>query len=38
MRLPPGQLERGRYVRLLRLCIDRRDAPALRRLFGGRAA
>ena len=35
MRLPPGELERGRYIRLLRLCIDRRDAPALRRLFGG---
>ena len=32
-RLSKRQLERGHYVNLLRLCIERRDAPALRRLF-----
>jgi len=32
-RLPAERLERGHYVSLLRLCIDRRSAPALRRLF-----
>jgi hypothetical protein len=33
MRLGSGKLDRGRYVRLLRLCLERRDAPALRRAF-----
>jgi SAM-dependent methyltransferase len=33
-RLAPGALDQGHYVRLLRLCLDRRDAPTLRRLFG----
>jgi aminoglycoside phosphotransferase (APT) family kinase protein len=33
MRLAPGKLDHGRYVRLLRLCLERRDAPALHRLF-----
>jgi hypothetical protein len=32
-RLPSGRLEGGRYVNLLRLAIDRRDSPGLRRLF-----
>ncbi|MFL5805325.1 MAG: phosphotransferase [Roseiflexaceae bacterium] len=32
-RLPAEQLERGHYVGLLRLCIDGRDAPTLRKLF-----
>ncbi len=32
-RLPPDRLESGHYVNLLRLCIDRREAPTLRRLF-----
>ena len=32
-RLPPNRLESGTYVRLLRLCAARRDAPGLRRLF-----
>lgn len=32
-RLPPGRLERGTFVRLLRLCIERRGSPGLRRLF-----
>jgi hypothetical protein len=32
-RLPPGRLEGGRYVNLLRLAIDHRDSPGLRRLF-----
>lgn len=32
-RLAPGQLDEGRYVNLLRLAIERRKAPALRRLF-----
>ena len=32
-RLPPEHLEEGHYLRLLRLCIERRSAPALRRLF-----
>jgi hypothetical protein len=32
-RLPVDQLERGHYVGLLRLCIDGRDAPVLRKLF-----
>lgn len=27
------ELERGHYMRLLRLCIERRDAPTLTRLF-----
>ena len=32
-RLRPDRLESGTYVRLLRLCAARRDAPGLRRLF-----
>ena len=32
-RLPPERLDGGRYVNLLRLAIDRRDSPGLRRLF-----
>ena len=32
-RLDPGGLDRGRYVNLLRVSIERRDAPGLRRLF-----
>jgi hypothetical protein len=32
-RLPAARLERGHYVSLLRLCIDQRNAPTLRRLF-----
>ncbi len=32
-RLRPNRLESGTYVRLLRLCAARRDAPGLRRLF-----
>jgi hypothetical protein len=32
-RLPTDQLERGHYVSLLRLCLDGRDAPTLRKLF-----
>lgn len=36
-RLPPERLDRGHYARLLRLCIDARDAPALRRLGAGAA-
>ena len=32
-RLPPSRLQRGHYVSLLRLCIERRDAPGLRALF-----
>jgi hypothetical protein len=32
-RLRPEKLESGRYVNLLRLSIDRRDSPGLRRLF-----
>jgi Phosphotransferase enzyme family len=32
-RLHPSGLDRGRYVNLLRLAIERRDAPGLRRLF-----
>jgi hypothetical protein len=32
-RLPATRLERGHYVSLLRLCIEQRDAPTLRRLF-----
>lgn len=35
MRLGPGMVDQGRYVRLLRLCLARRDAPALRRVFDG---
>lgn len=33
-RLPTDRLEKGQYAALLRLCIERRDAPGLRRLFG----
>jgi hypothetical protein len=32
--LRPAHLARGRYVRLLRLCLQHRDAPGLRRLCG----
>jgi Ser/Thr protein kinase RdoA (MazF antagonist) len=32
-RLPPHRLDQGRFVRLLRLVIERHEAPALRRLF-----
>lgn len=32
-RLHPERLDRGRYVNLLRVSIERRDAPGLRRLF-----
>jgi hypothetical protein len=32
-RLPAARLERGHYVNLLRLCIEQRNAPTLRRLF-----
>jgi hypothetical protein len=32
-RLHPRRLDRGRYVNLLRVAIDRREAPGLRRLF-----
>ncbi len=32
--LPPAQLARGHYRRLLWRSIERRDAPGLRRLFG----
>jgi hypothetical protein len=37
MRLGPGELADGRYVSLLRMCLARRDAPALRRVFGDAA-
>lgn len=38
-RLPPSRLQRGHYVSLLRLCIERCDAPGLRALFSaGREA
>jgi hypothetical protein len=36
MRLGPDDVGGGRYVKLLRLCLARRDAPALRRVFDGR--
>jgi hypothetical protein len=32
-RLRPNRLETGTYIRLLRLCAARRDAPGLRHLF-----
>jgi hypothetical protein len=32
-RLTPASLEGGHYVNLLRLCIEQRNAPTLRRLF-----
>jgi hypothetical protein len=32
--LRPAHLARGRYVRLLRLCLEHRDAPGLIRLCG----
>jgi hypothetical protein len=32
-RLPSARLERGHYVSLLRLCIQQRNAPTVRRLF-----
>ena len=34
MTMRPERLARGRYVRLLRLCLERRDAPGLRRICG----
>lgn len=34
-RLDRAKLNSGRYVSLLRLCIDERNAPTLRRLFSG---
>jgi hypothetical protein len=33
-RLPVSAVERGHFVGLLRMCIDERDAPPLRRLIG----
>ena len=33
-RLSPARLDGGHYVNLLRLCLDRPDAPGLRRLYG----
>jgi len=35
-RLRPQLVERGHYINLLRLCIDRREMPTLRRMFGER--
>jgi aminoglycoside phosphotransferase (APT) family kinase protein len=32
-RLTPGRLQRGHYASLLRLSLDHRDVPGLRRLF-----
>ncbi len=32
-RLPSHRLEGGHYINLLRLCIDRRNMPTLRRMF-----
>jgi hypothetical protein len=32
-RLHPHHLDRGRYVNLLRVSIERRESPGLRRLF-----
>jgi hypothetical protein len=32
-RLAPAKLEEGHFVNLLRLCIEQRNAPTLRRLF-----
>jgi hypothetical protein len=37
-RLPTARLERGHYVNLLRLCIEQRNTPTLRRLFSLRGA
>ena len=31
--LPPSRLQSGRYVNILRLAVERRDSPGLRRLF-----
>jgi hypothetical protein len=31
--LPPGRLQSGRYVNILRLAVERRGSPGLRRLF-----
>jgi phosphotransferase family enzyme len=36
-RLEPHRLANGRYARLLRLCLQRRDAPGLTRLCGAAA-
>jgi hypothetical protein len=33
-RLPAARLESGHYVKLVRLSLDQREAPGLRRLFG----
>jgi hypothetical protein len=33
-RRPPGRLDSGHYVNLLRLSLDQADAPGLRRLYG----
>ena len=33
-RLSPARLDTGHYVTLLRLCLDRPDAPGLRNLYG----
>jgi hypothetical protein len=35
--LTPDQLDRGRYVGILRLALERGDAPGLRELFSGEA-
>jgi Phosphotransferase enzyme family len=35
--LTPDQLDRGRYVGILRLALERRDSPGLRELFSGEA-
>jgi hypothetical protein len=37
VRLEPHRLANGRYARLLRLCLQRRDAPGLTRLCGAAA-
>jgi hypothetical protein len=33
-RLPASRLDSGHYGKLVRLSLDQRDAPGLRRLFG----
>lgn len=33
-RFPPARRDNGHYVNLVRLCVDRADAPGLRRLYG----
>jgi hypothetical protein len=37
-RLEPHRLDTGHYVNLVRLCLERADAPGLRRLYGAPAA